>query len=97
MVQKWEESGLLPKWEHLGDETGTMIGYPAVAVIADAITKFPDAFTPQEKQQALQAAVESSTYDNHTTLAQEWDLDVLKRVLPEAIKFSQQHGFVLGS
>ncbi|KJG08570.1 glycoside hydrolase family 92 protein [Photobacterium kishitanii] len=94
MVQKWEESGLLPKWEHLGDETGTMIGYPAVAVIADAITKFPDAFTPQEKQQALQAAVESSTYDNHTTLAQEWDLDVLKRVLPEAIKFSQQHGFV---
>lgn len=94
MVQKWQESGLLPKWEHLGDETGTMIGYPSVAVIADAITKFPNEFTLQEKQQALQAAVESSTYDEHTTLAQEWDLDVLKRVLPDAVKFSQQHGFV---
>lgn len=94
MVQKWQESGLLPKWEHLGDETGTMIGYPAVAVIADAITKFPNEFTLQEKQQALQAAIESSTYDNYQTLAQEWDLDVLKRVLPDAIKFSQQQGFV---
>ncbi|MEC6814519.1 GH92 family glycosyl hydrolase [Photobacterium toruni] len=94
MVQKWQESGLLPKWEHLGDETGTMIGYPAVAVIADAITKFPNEFTQQEKQQALQAAVESSTYDEHAILAQEWDLDVLKRVLPDAVKFSQQHGFV---
>ena len=94
MVQKWQESGLLPKWEHLGDETGTMIGYPAVAVIADAITKFPNEFTLQEKQQALQAAIGSSTYDNYQTLAQEWDLDVLKRVLPDAIKFSQQQGFV---
>ncbi|MDF4946896.1 glycoside hydrolase family 92 protein, partial [Vibrio parahaemolyticus] len=49
LVQKYTESGLLPKWEHLGDETGTMVGYPAVAVIADAMTKFPEEFTQQEK------------------------------------------------
>ncbi len=94
LIQKWEESGLLPKWEHLGDETGTMIGYPAVAVIADALIKFPHEFTQEEKDKALKAAIESSTYDNHDTLAQSWDNDVLKRTLPLAISFSQNIGFV---
>lgn len=94
MVQKQKESGLLPKWEHLGDETGTMIGYPAVAVIADAITKFPDSFTQTEKEEALQAAIETSTFDNYEVLAQEWDKGVLDRTMRKQIGFSQHHGFV---
>lgn len=94
MVQKWKESGLLPKWEHLGDETGTMIGYPSVAVIADAITKFPNEFTAEEKNDALQAAIESTTYDNYQTLSQEWDQGVLDRTLGKQVGFSQHLGYV---
>ncbi|MGM7628856.1 glycoside hydrolase domain-containing protein, partial [Serratia marcescens] len=33
------EFGLLPKWEGHGSETGTMIGYPSAAILADAVTK----------------------------------------------------------
>ena len=62
LVQKQKESGLLPKWEHFGDETGTMVGYPAVAVIADAMMKYPKSFTMDERREALAAAVASSTY-----------------------------------
>ncbi|PMN90359.1 GH92 family glycosyl hydrolase [Enterovibrio norvegicus] len=93
LVQKYTESGLLPKWEHLGDETGTMVGYPAVAVIADAITKFPDAFTQSEKALALKAAIDSSTYDNYDSLATEWDVPVLNRTLTKHIDYIQKEGF----
>ncbi|OBT16361.1 hypothetical protein A9264_11965 [Vibrio sp. UCD-FRSSP16_10] len=62
LVRKYQEGGILPKWELHGDYTGTMVAYPAVAVIADAITKFPDQFTDQEKQTALEAALRSSVY-----------------------------------
>ncbi len=93
LVQKYTESGLLPKWEHLGDETGTMVGYPAVAVIADAITKFPDAFSQEEKALALKAAIDSSTYDNYDQLATEWDKPVLDRTLTKHIDYIEQNGF----
>nr|WP_253912540.1 GH92 family glycosyl hydrolase [Vibrio sp. B1Z05] len=62
LIRKYEEGGILPKWELHGDYTGTMVGYPAVAVIADSITKFPDQFTAQEKQTALAAALRSAIY-----------------------------------
>lgn len=93
LVQKYTESGLLPKWEHLGDETGTMVGYPAVAVIADAISKFPDAFTQEEKALALKAAIDSSTYDNYAALATEWDVPVLNRTLTKHIDYIEKNGF----
>ncbi|MDF2186574.1 GH92 family glycosyl hydrolase [Grimontia hollisae] len=93
LVQKYTESGLLPKWEHLGDETGTMVGYPAVAVIADAITKFPDAFSQEEKALALKAAIDSSTYDNYSQLATEWDTAVLDRTLTKHIDYIEKNGF----
>lgn len=91
LVQKYTESGLLPKWEHLGDETGTMVGYPAVAVIADAMAKYPDAFTQAEKELALRAAVDSSTYapENFT----DWDQDVLKRTLTDHIKYIEDPAY----
>lgn len=85
LVQKYTESGLLPKWEHLGDETGTMVGYPAVAVIADAIAKFPEAFSLEEKQLALKAAVDSSRY--HPEDFTDWDKSVLEKTLTSHIKY----------
>jgi len=36
---QYEQGGLLPVWELAGNETGTMIGYHAVPVIADAWVK----------------------------------------------------------
>ncbi|HCG5936460.1 TPA: GH92 family glycosyl hydrolase [Vibrio parahaemolyticus] len=93
LVQKYTESGLLPKWEHLGDETGTMVGYPAVAVIADAITKFPEEFTQQEKELALKAAIDSSTYDNYPALQADWDQGVLDRTLTKHIDYIEKNGF----
>ncbi len=93
LVQKYTESGLLPKWEHLGDETGTMVGYPAVTVIADATTKFPEAFTQEEKALALTAAIESSTYDNYPVLQAEWDQGVLDRTLTKHIDYIEKNGF----
>jgi len=39
MLSHNNEYGLLPVWELLGNETGTMIGYNAIPVITDAILK----------------------------------------------------------
>lgn len=39
MLSHYNEYGLLPVWELLGNETNCMIGYHAVPVIADAILK----------------------------------------------------------
>ncbi len=39
MLSHYDEYGLLPVWELLGNETGTMIGYHAIPVIADAMLK----------------------------------------------------------
>ena len=39
MLSHYQEYGLLPVWELLGNETGTMIGYHSIPVIADAILK----------------------------------------------------------
>ncbi len=91
LVQKYTESGLLPKWEHLGDETGTMVGYPAVVVIADAITKYPDAFTLEEKKEALKAAVDSSRY--HPEDYADWDQSVLERTLTQHIKYIEDPAY----
>ncbi len=39
MLLQYEQTGLLTVWELMGNETGTMIGYHSIPVIADAIMK----------------------------------------------------------
>ena len=39
LMLKYKEGGFLPKWPLASNYTGTMVGYPAVANIADALTK----------------------------------------------------------
>ncbi|WP_028863246.1 GH92 family glycosyl hydrolase [Psychromonas aquimarina] len=58
LIRKQQEAGILPKWEAHSSYTGTMIGYPSVAIIADAIVKGMDV----DPNTALLGAVESSTY-----------------------------------
>ena len=39
LIRKYQDGGILPKWELHGHYTGTMIGFPAVSIIADALAK----------------------------------------------------------
>ncbi len=53
MLAHYEETGLLPVWELEGNETNTMIGYPAVPVVADAILKGFRGFKVDEAYTAM--------------------------------------------
>jgi putative alpha-1,2-mannosidase len=53
------EGGLLPKWPLNGNYTGTMVGYPATAILADAFQKGILDTIPNE---LLNAAVTSSSW-----------------------------------
>jgi len=59
LVQKYREGGILPKWPLASNYTGTMDGYPAAAIIADAITK---GLVKDRLKDALDAATFSSVY-----------------------------------
>lgn len=39
LVQGYKEGGILPKWPLASSYTGCMVGYPAVSVLADLVTK----------------------------------------------------------
>ena len=57
LIRKSTEFGMLPKWEGHASETGTMIGYPAAAIVGDAVTKgLVDA------QAGLDASIKSAFY-----------------------------------
>jgi predicted alpha-1,2-mannosidase len=57
LLSKYDESGMLPKWELAGNETNCMIGYHAVPVITDAYVKGIRNF---DTQKALKAMVNSA-------------------------------------
>lgn len=38
-MQGYKEGGILPKWPLASSYTGCMVGYPAVSVLADLVTK----------------------------------------------------------
>ncbi len=58
LLRKSDEFGLLPKWEGGGKETGTMIGYPSAAIVADAVVKGLDV----DAQRAFDASKKSAYY-----------------------------------
>ncbi len=70
MLAHYEETGLLPVWELEGNETNTMIGYPAVPVIADAILKGFHGFNIKEAYEAMK----KSAMQNHFGLKYYKDL-----------------------
>ncbi len=53
MLQFYNESGLIPKWSLVGNETNTMIGYHAVPVLGEAIMKGLDAGKAEEMLEAM--------------------------------------------
>ncbi|TAJ13845.1 glycoside hydrolase family 92 protein [Marinilabiliaceae bacterium JC017] len=59
LVQKYSEGGVLPKWPLASNYTGTMVGYPAVSVMADVVAK---GLYTGDLDDWLEAAVTSATY-----------------------------------
>ena len=56
LIRKYQDGGILPKWELQGHYTGTMIGFPAVSIIADAMAKGL-AVDPQAAKEAAEFTV----------------------------------------
>ena len=61
MLAQYEQGGMLPVWELSANETGTMIGYHSVPVIADAWAKGIRRFDPAR---ALKAMKHSADQDH---------------------------------
>ena len=91
LLRKYDEGGILPKWELASNETGTMIGYHAVSVIADAMMKHQCDF---DVNKALEACLRSSVYD--TTGVTPWmDRGILYgKMISKAIKYKNELGYI---
>lgn len=62
LIAKYEESGLLPVWELASNETGTMIGYHSIPVIADAYFK---GIRDYDVEKAYEGMKKSAMQDHH--------------------------------
>ena len=91
LLRKYDEGGILPKWELASNETGTMIGYHAVAVIADAMMKKQCDF---DVKKALEACIRSSVYDT-TGVTPMMDRQILNgKLMPVSIKYKNELGYI---
>ncbi|MBQ8673174.1 MAG: GH92 family glycosyl hydrolase [Bacteroides sp.] len=91
LMRKYEEGGILPKWELASTETGTMIGYHAVSVIADALMKRQG---NHDLNKLLEACVRSSVYDT-TGITPVMDRQVLHgKMMSHAIKYKNELGYI---
>ena len=59
LLAKYEEGDLLPVWELAGNETGTMIGYHSIPVIADAYVKGLRDYDVEAAFSAMKASAEA--------------------------------------
>lgn len=60
LLLKADEGGVLPMWELAGNYTGTMIGYHAVSLMADAVSK---GYADFDINKAIKAGVRIAEYD----------------------------------
>ena len=93
------QQGYLPLWTAWGRETHTMIGNPALPVIADAVAK---GFGGFDRNEALRAMVETSTQERPDAPAwaqTSWQLYLRYGYLPfdlekgEAVSKTMEHGY----
>jgi predicted alpha-1,2-mannosidase len=89
LLQKYEEGGMLPKWPLAANYTGTMVGYPAVSVIADALSKN---FEGIDVDLALKAAITSSEY--HPEIAARSPEPRAKAVMSKHIDFLNRMDYI---
>lgn len=86
LLIKKQEGGIFPMWELAGNYTGTMIGYHAVSLVADAYTKGISDFDLKE---AYEACLRSAEYD--TT-----GISCPPAVLPHLMPMSKYYKNTLG-
>jgi len=99
MLAHHRQQGYLPLWTAWGRETHTMIGNPALPVIADAIVKDFGGF---DRNEALRAMVETSTNERPGAPAfaqRSWQIYAKYGYLPfdledgEAVSKTMEHGY----
>lgn len=89
LMSKYDQGGVLPKWELAANYTGTMIGYHSIPVIYDAFKKGQRGF---DVEKAWEAMVNTAAYDparvKFATGA------VRQKLMPEAKKYNETLGFI---
>ena len=90
LLRKYDEGGILPKWELASNYTGTMIGSHALSVIVDAYMKGQRDF---DTDQALEAIVHSVTYDTVKEIAYPSE-DVRRKLMPKSKLYEEKYGFI---
>jgi len=86
---QYEHGGRLPVWELAANETDTMIGYHAVAVIADAVVKGIDGFDLRRAYEAMKHSAELRHYGlgpyiDHGFISMEDERESVSKVLEYA-------------
>ncbi|MEM8527443.1 MAG: GH92 family glycosyl hydrolase [Bacteroidota bacterium] len=89
LLRKYEEGGALPKWPLASNYTGTMIGYPAASVLADAWSK---GITDFDTVLAVEAAVFSSQY--HPEALAELPEPRKEQVMPIHLKYIDEQAWI---
>ena len=88
LLSKYDEGGILPKWELAANYTGTMIGYHAVSVIVDAYMK---GIRDYDVEKAFKACIATSLYDTTNIL---FPSQVVKdKLMPIARKYYNELGY----
>lgn len=88
LLIKHREGGVLPMWELAGNYTGTMIGYHAVSLFADAYAKGSRGF---DINQAYQASLRVARYD---TAGINCPALVLPHLMPMAKSYKNTIGYI---
>ncbi|QZT38067.1 GH92 family glycosyl hydrolase [Halosquirtibacter xylanolyticus] len=89
LMRKASEGGILPKWPLASNYTGTMVGYPAVSVLADVLTKN---LYKGDKNRLLDATVLASTY--HPELLDSIQEPRASRLMTKHIYFKERTGII---
>lgn len=89
LLLKYQEGDFLPKWPLASNYTATMVGYPAVANIADALTKRIEGI---DKKLALEASINSALYKPELVANAAYSSK--KELMPLYNKFVNQGNFI---
>ncbi len=88
LLLKSQEGGIFPMWDLASNYTGTMIGYHAVSLIADAYTK---GYADFDLQEAYDACLRAAEYDTTGIVCPP---AVLPHLMPQAKYYKNTIGYI---
>lgn len=88
LLLKSREGGIFPMWDVAGNYTGTMIGYHAASLIADACTK---GYADFDLREAYRACLRAAEYD---TAGIKCPALVLPHLMPKAKLYKNTLGYI---